>query len=120
MARKRRIVNVKLLPFEPTDGSGRARIHLFVPDERGPFVEKHVLQLVTETGEDGVTRREIEAKPARGRLACDPKKTVAPKVSNGVTTVTMRSDDPRAVTCARCCVSDDYARMMAALEAAAK
>lgn len=111
MTKKRpeRVVNVNVLPGEPLDGSGKVSIHLFVPDERGPFVEPHVLHL----GED----RKVVAKATRGRLACDPKRLVAPVTKQGVTTVTPRTDDPRAVTCAKCLASKDCADMLARIAA---
>ena len=108
----KRIINVKVLPGEPLDGSGRVCIHLFVRDERGPFTEPHVLYM--HSGEDGQSR--LAAKPTRGRLACDPKRTVEPVTRAGVTTVTMRTDDARAVTCLKCIASKDYVGMMSRLE----
>ena len=99
---KKRVISLKVLPGEPVDGTGRICIHLFVPDERGPFVETHCLYVDDE--------RKIGAKLTRGRLACDPKRTVSLKPVNGVTTVTLRSDDPRAVTCPKCIASAEYIR----------
>ena len=98
-----RIVNVKVLPGQPTDGNGKVCIHLFVQDERGPFVEPAVIH-----AEDG----KLVHKPTRGRLACDPKRIVAAVTHNGITTVTMRTDDPRAVTCIGCKKSTDYQHVM--------
>ena len=90
-------------------------IHLFVRDERGPFVEPHVLHPVVR---DGVqVKRELTARPTRGRLACDPKRTVAPTTHRGVTTITPRTDDPRATTCPKCMASPEYAEMMERLGA---
>lgn len=105
----KRVINLRCLPGEPLDGSGRVCIHLFVQDERGPFTEPHALHLVN---------KQMEAKPTRGRLACDPKRLVAPTTKNGVTTVTPRTDDPRAVTCPKCKVSTDYAAAMELIAAA--
>lgn len=98
----KRIVGVNTLPGQPLDGSGRTVIHLFVPGD-GPFVEKHALHM-----EEG----KLVAKPTRGRLACNPKRTVAPITRNGVTTITQRTNDPRAVTCPKCIASDEYKDMM--------
>lgn len=103
-------VNVRVLPGEPTDGTGRVCIHLFVHDERGPFVEPHVLHPVFKNGV--LVKQQVMAVPTRGRLACDPKRTVAPVTRGGVTTVTPRTDDPRAATCPRCLASKEYAEMM--------
>jgi hypothetical protein len=111
----RRVVNLSVLRGEPTDGSGRVCVHLFVVDEAGPFIEPHVLHPVI--GEDGQPiKQQLSAKPTRGRLACDKKRKVAPVVRAGVTTVTLRSDDPRAVSCPRCKASPEYAAIMVKLE----
>lgn len=98
---------MKVLPGEPVDGSGRVCIHLFVRDERGSITEPHVLS-INES-------KQLVSGPTRGRLACDPKKTVESVTRAGVTTVTMRTDDARAVTCPKCVASKDYADMMVRL-----
>lgn len=98
---------------EPLDGSGRVCIHLFIQDLRGPFIEPHVLHPVIRDGE--IVKQELEARPTRGRLACDPKRTVAPVTRGGITTITPRTDDPRAVTCPRCIASVEYAEAMQTL-----
>lgn len=113
----KRAISVKVLPGELLDGSGRVCIHLFVQDQHGPFVEPHVLHSVFKDGE--VVKQKCEAKPTRGRLACNPRRTVAPVTRNGVTTVTPRTDDPRAVTCVKCKASRDYVMAMELLETAA-
>lgn len=99
-----------VLPGQPLDGSGRVCIHLFVPDKNGPFVEPHALHQTTD--EEGKPTRELVAKKTRGRLACNSKKSVAPVTKNGITTVTHRSDDPRAVTCPKCMESEYYIKIM--------
>lgn len=104
--RKRRIVNVKIIPGDPLDGTGRVCIHLFVEDKRGMIVEPHVLHPVVKDRE--VVKQQLEAKPTRGRLACDSRKLVAPVTRNGVTTVTSRTTDARVVTCPKCQISEDY------------
>lgn len=104
---------------EPTDGTGRVCIHLFVPDPAGPFVEPHLIHIRQGRDDSGKsTGREAVAVPTRGRLACDRRRTVAPVTRGGVTTVTPRTDDPRAATCPRCRASEDYRRMMARIEQA--
>lgn len=109
---KRRL-SVNVVPGEPTDGSGRICIHLFVRDERGPVTEPCVMYV----GEvDGKPR--LMTKPTRGRLACDPKRLVAQVTRGGVTAVTPRTDDPRAVTCPKCKASKDYERLTGLLTAA--
>lgn len=106
MAKRKRIINVKVLPGEPLDGSGRVCIHLFVPDPKGPFVEPHALHPVYENGIQ--VKQKVQVKPTRGRLACNPKRTVAPVTRNGITCITMRTNDHRAVTCIECLASKDY------------
>ena len=103
--KSKRIVNMSVLPGQPLDGSGRICIHLFVQDKDGPFIESHALH-------EGNEQQPIVAAPTRGRLACDPKRTVAPKVKNNVTTITLRTSDPRAVTCPKCTESDQYKAIM--------
>ena len=115
---KQRVVNLYVLPGEPTDGSGRVAIHLFVQDERGPFIEPNALHLVEADTDGGTPQKKLAAWPTRGRLACDPRRTVAPVVRGNVTTVTPRTDDPRAVTCPRCKASAEYAEIMYLLESA--
>ncbi len=111
----KRTINVNVLAGQPTDGSGQVCIHLFVPDERGPFVEPHALHMASAVdGRPPV----LVSRPTRGRLACDPKRTVAPRQSGAIVTVTPRTDDPRAVTCPRCKASADYLNKMKLLTAA--
>ena len=114
--RVKRVVHTKVLPGEPVDGSGRVCIHLFVRDARGPFVEPHVLHPVLDEDGNPIKQR-VEARPTRGRLACDPKRQVAPVIRGGTTLVTPRTDDPRGVTCPRCIASRDYADMISQLQA---
>lgn len=105
----KRTVSINVLPGEPLDGSGRVCIHLFVKDEAGPFVEPHALHPVIEDGV--VVKGRLEAKPTRGRLACDARRDASPTKHGNVTVVTPRTDDPRAVTCVKCKASADYAAM---------
>ena len=107
---KRRVIGMSVLPGQPTDGSGVVCIHLFVPDERGPFVEPHVIQVDKVAADSG--RPVLVAGPKRGRLACNPKSLVAAVERRGVTTITMRTDDPRAVTCPKCIASTFYTDIM--------
>lgn len=111
MPRKKYTIHLKVLPGQALDGTGRVCIHLFVQDPRGPFVELHVLHPVIK---DGVVQRgQVEARPTRGRLACDPKRNPAVLVRNKVTTITPHTDDPRAATCPKCRASKEYESMMA-------
>lgn len=108
MAPKRRtpVVAMSVLPGQPTDGSGDNCIHLFVQDQRGPIVEPNIMY--PTIGEDGKPTGRLGAKSARGRLACDPRRTVTPVTKNGVTHITMRTDVREAVTCLKCKKSKDY------------
>ena len=111
MARsKKLVVDLKVLPGEPLDGTGRICIHLFVQDQHGLFTEPHVIHPVFENGVQG--KQKVECRPTRGRLACNRKRGVAPTTRNGVTTVTPRTDDPRAVTCSKCIASKEYIELM--------
>lgn len=109
----KRVVNVNVLPGEPLDGSGKVCIHLFVADDAGIFVEPCVLRM----GEDEEGRPQLQGAPARGRLACSPTRGVAPTTRAGATTVTPRTDDPRAVTCPKCISSVSFKEKVAALGA---
>lgn len=109
-----RIVNVNVLPGEPLDGSGKVAIHLFIEDEVGPILEPAVT-CMADVEVDGNVVKQLSVRPTRGRLACNPRRTVAPTTRNGVTTVTPRSGDPRAVTCPKCIASRDYKTMMGLL-----
>jgi hypothetical protein len=113
----KRVINTNVLPGEPLDGTGRVCIHLFVQDERGPFVEPHVLHPALDEYGNRIKQR-LVARPTRGRLACDPRRTVAPVTRGSVTTVTPRTDDPRAATCPKCISSRGYKEAMEKLEAA--
>lgn len=116
MVGKRRIVNLKVLPGQPTNGTGRICVHLFIQDEAGTFVEPCAIHPVFK---DGVqVKQMVSVGPTRGRLACDPRRSVAPFVRGGVTIVTVRTDDPRSVSCPKCLASAGYAAAMAKLTAA--
>lgn len=110
LGKPKRVVSVSVLPGEPLDGSGKVCIHLFVPDESGPFVEPHVLR--PEIDERGNMTGRIVAKPTRGMLACNRKLLVKPVTVRGVTKITHRTDDPRAVTCPACKLTQPYLKMM--------
>lgn len=112
--KRRRIVDIKMLPGQPTDGSGKVCIHLFVPDGTGPIVERSVTQLVSAPQGEGGGRR-LSVGSAKGHIACDRKRLVAPRERGGVVSVTMRTIEPGAVTCPACIASKDYARIMKVL-----
>lgn len=109
--RSKRKICVRVNPGQPKDGTGQVCIHLVVQDEDGSFIEPHFLHSAHEEDEETVIKKLI-AKPTRCRLACNPDRQAAPVTRNGETTVTPRSDDPRAVTCPKCMASVDYAEMM--------
>lgn len=108
-SKARRVISMNVLPGEPLDGSGRVCIHLFVRDEEGLFTEPHVMHQVDH---------KIECRPARGRLACDPKRNPATVTKGSVTTVTPRTDDPRAVTCPKCLSSRECTELLNQYESA--
>ena len=112
----KRIIDIRVLHGEPTDGSGRVCIHLFVPDStRWSFVEPCALHMID---------KRLVSAPTKGRLACDPSGTRPMRLKNQlagkpvVTIVTPRTDDPRAVTCPRCAASPEYAITMKLITAA--
>jgi hypothetical protein len=108
----RHITHMNVLPGEPLDGSGRVCIHLFVPDEKGLFVEPNILYPDLDESGKRIGRR-LVAKPTRGRLACDSKRTVATIVKNGVIYVTPRTNVWEAVTCLKCKKSKEYQTLAA-------
>lgn len=114
MRKQKRVVAIKVIPGEPTDGSGRICIHLFVQHRDGAFTEPHCIHPVFENGVQ--VKQQVTCGPARGRLACNHKYDPAPVVRNGVITVTHRTDDPNAVTCPKCRASKDYADLMSKIE----
>lgn len=90
------IVGLKVLPGEPLNGTGKICIHLFIVSK--------------ETGGKGIFRT------VNGHLACDPKRSIEPVKRNGITNVTIRTDDPRAATCPACIASPEYSRIIKLLE----
>lgn len=104
--------SVKVLPGQPTDGSGTVCIHLIVPDDNGSFVQPHMLYIREDQDESGRIIKQLDAKPIRCRIACDPKRSVKPVIRNGVTIITHHTDDPRAITCPKCKGSPYYTKAM--------
>jgi hypothetical protein len=116
VARQRRVIESKVLPGQPLTGLGIVCCHFFMPDANGVIIEPNGLSpALDEQGEP--IRGKIQAGPMRGRLACNPRRRVAPIIRNGVTTVTRRSDDPRAVTCLKCKATKEYQEAMERLKA---
>lgn len=93
---------MSVLPGEPTDGTGRICIHLFLKDEKGSFVEPHVLHPALDKN-GNVIKQQLVAKPTRGRIACDRNKKPQSKPNkDGSRTILHRTDDANAVTCPKC------------------
>lgn len=112
MARKKLpVVILKVLPGEPTDGTGRVCIHLFVRDEAGSFTQRHVLHSVLDTEGKPIKGR-LEARPARGRLACSRTLIPTSIVKGNTITKTLHSEEPRATTCPRCMNTPEYKSAM--------
>ena len=110
----KRIVQMNVVPGQPTDGSGMVCIHLFVQDKDGKFVEPHAIHPVLEHGVP--VKQKVQCLATRGRLACDPNRTPHAVRHGNVSIITPRSDDPRAVTCPKCKATTEYIAMMARLE----
>jgi hypothetical protein len=106
----KRVVNIRVLPGEPLSDKGRTVIHLFVQDEAGPFTEPTAILPVFEDGKQ--VKQSGRIGPARGRIACDSKRLVAPSTRDQVITVTQRTDDPRATTCPKCINTKEYKDLM--------
>ena len=112
----KRIVNLSILPGEPTDGTGRICVHLFVVDEqRGSYREPHVLHPEIDAAGQVVKGR-LTARSTLVRMACSRTRVPTPTTTQGITTVTLRTDDPRAVTCPKCLASEEYTARMAQIE----
>jgi hypothetical protein len=110
-----RTVELKVLPGQPLDETGKICIHLAVLDPNGPYTEHNVLlQVMDEAGNP--VKGKFYFGPARARIACNPRLNPTPRVRNGVTLVTMRTNDPRAATCPKCLATDDYTKIMEQLE----
>lgn len=95
----KRHVEIKILP------DGRARIHYFVRDPKGP--------IVTTGGVIATARGPRRMLGAQGYIACRQKlDKVSPTVKNGIITPFLHSDDARAVTCDLCMNTDEYKEIM--------
>lgn len=90
-------VNLKLLPGEPTDGSGRVCIHYFHECADGLISFKGHAQL----------RRALKlSEEVRGTIACRPQQnSVQPQTRNGVVYICAYSSELEAVTCPECLAS---------------
>ncbi len=75
MKKPKQILDIKVLSGEPTDGSGKVCIHLFVRDAKGSFTEP------------GYLFRSMQiADTTRGRIVCNRKLIPKPPYK-GVTTI---------------------------------
>jgi len=92
-----RYVEIKRLP----DGSGRVRVHWIVPDQNGPLLTS-TSAVPSDQG--------IKLTPGiRVRIACLPRQdTFSELTSDNGVKLTLRSDDPRAVTCPECQKTSEY------------
>lgn len=113
-SKRKRVIDMKVLPGEALDGSGRVCIHLFIQDKAGVYVEPHAIHPMFEG--DVQVKQKVVCKPTRGRLACNSRRNPTATTRNGVTTVTPRTDDYRAVTCPKCIASAEYKAAKAKLE----
>jgi hypothetical protein len=108
----KRSILIGILPGQDPEvvrkGAGSVCIHLFVQDAAGSYTEPSVFM---------EKDKKLVAGPARGRLACDSKRSALPTARGAEVSVTNRTDDPRAVTCPKCKASSDYKAMMQKLEA---
>jgi hypothetical protein len=100
-----------VLPGQPTDGTGRLRIHYFARDPAGPLR----LPVRVEPTPVGPLR----LGGACGRIACRPALAALSRPEGGVTREVLYSDDVRGVTCPDCQGTDDYRKAAAALAGAA-
>jgi hypothetical protein len=100
-------VVLTVLPGEPTDGTGRVRIHHFVRDGAGPVR----LPARVEPTPAGPLR----LGGGVGKIACRPALADVDRVAGGVARPVLFSDDPRAVTCPECRATEDYQKAQARL-----
>ncbi len=103
----KRVLDIKVLPDSKGRPSGTLCIHLFVVDPNGILTEPCVTQVDHTKKGSGLT-----VGPLKGRLACDHKRRVAVVHKGNVTSVTLRTGDPRATTCPRCLASKECQDMM--------
>lgn len=100
MKKQKQILDIKVLPGEATNGSGKICIHLFVRDTKGSFTEPGHLFRSVKTSE-----------PTRGRIACN-RKLIPTSPHKGISSVLMRTDSPQAVTCLKCKATSEYLELM--------
>ena len=112
-----RRINIPVLQGQPLDGSGAVLIHLLIRSDKSLFTTPHALHPVI--GEDGQTiKQQLQVGQARVQLACNPSRNPAGYIHKGIITAVPRTDDPRAVTCPKCCVSEHYQQIMTKLSPA--
>lgn len=105
-------IRINVLPGQPTDGTGKVCVHLFLKDEKGSFIEPHVLHPVVDDN-GNVIKQQLVAKPTRGRIACSI--TLKPQVKpnkDGTRSILLRSDDANAVTCPKCLATPECKKLL--------
>lgn len=118
MAARKRVLNISVVPGQKKElvesGGAQLCIHLVVQHTNGPFHEPCILQI--DKVAQALGKQALFSGPRACRLACDHKRQVAAKRKivgdSEVVTVTLRTDDPRAVTCPNCKASEDYAKRL--------
>lgn len=102
------IVVMRVLPPD-AQGTRYVRVCWFMIDANGPA------QNPSGVIETSWGPKDYEG--ARGRIACQPQRTSVLPEYNGVETkLTVRSEDPRAVTCPLCKATPEYKAAMAVYE----
>lgn len=103
--------NVVVMRVLPPDANGTryVRVCWFIIDKDGP-VQNPGGMLETSWGPKGY-------EGARGRIACQPKRTsVLPEFNGAETRLCVNSEEPRAVTCPECKATPEYKAAMAAYD----
>ncbi len=104
-----RSIDVKVLPGEPTDGSGHVRIHWFVRSENGAAV--------TPAGTVKSSIGPLKAGGVRGYLACQKGRAdIGSRVVGGMIAMTLHTDEVRAATCPECLATAEAKAMLTLLE----
>lgn len=101
-------INIKVLPGEPLDGSGKVRIHWFVRSEEGAAV--------TPSGTLKSSIGPIKVVGTRGYLACQKGRTdIGSRIVGGMIVMTLHSDDVRSANCPECLATEEAKAMLVKL-----
>ncbi len=124
-------LNLKLLPGEPIDGTGRIRIHYLVRDDAsGKIVFDQSLTNENDAlgglkqADDGMIAVSVAStfrfkKRSAWRVACNPEQnSLQPQVANGQRYMCVAPPDPLATTCPACLASEDHRAAMRLIEEA--